>query len=145
MAIQLALAYCAVNAPSCAAIGTALARTAVATVGLLTGVFLAKKIEETAESYPETEVGNSVESCPGGPPPSKKDCVTAKKLLKEYKRLPGKVSNKDLDPKEIERLDRLRASGYITSNDLPGKLQRKFPGTLQGKTLKEILSLCKRK
>jgi len=146
MAVHLAPAYCAINPSLCAAIGTALVRAAVATTGFLTGLLLSEKIKDAAEPYSETEeVDNVIQSCPGGPPPSKKDCNTAKKLLKEYRRLPGKGGGRDLDKATIARLDRLRASGDITSYDLPGGFQRIFPGTLQGKTLKEILSLCKRK
>lgn len=149
MALQFAAAYCAVNAPSCAAIGAALVRAVVATAGFLTGVLLSKKIQDTAESYPDTEVSSGIQSCPGGRPPSKKDCTTAKKLLKEYKRLSkkgfGKGSKKGPSKEEIERLNRLRASGDITSYDLPGSLGREFPGTLRGMRLEDIINLCNRR
>jgi len=72
--------------------------------------------------------------------PSKADCNTAIKLLTQYRRLMDKKTTPNAEA--MEQLDALRDSGEITSYNLPGGIQKKFPGSLKGKTLKEIRKLC---
>lgn len=66
------------------------------------------------------------------------------KLLSEYERLYEKLTRRPLPRKLREQLDRKRRDGTITSRDLPGTLQRVFPGELAGYTLAQIRALCGR-
>jgi len=75
--------------------------------------------------------------------PSKKACSTAIKLLTDYARVYEKVKKRPMPRKVEEQLDAKREAGTITSNDLPGSIQRNFPGELEGYTLDEIRALCK--
>ncbi len=74
--------------------------------------------------------------------PSKQDCNKAIKILTQYQRL-AKDRNVKLSPQRIAELNRKRDAGTITSNDLPGTLQREFPGQFNGMTLNEICRLCR--
>lgn len=74
--------------------------------------------------------------------PSKKACMTAQKLLKEYARIYEKVVRKPMPRKLKERLDRKQKDGTITSADLPKPVRDKFPGELAGYTLDQIKALC---
>ena len=74
--------------------------------------------------------------------PSKADCTKAIKLLTQYERL-MKEQQKKPQPKLIEKLNKLRESGEITSYNLSGTIQSEFPGSLKGKTLNEIRKLCR--
>lgn len=73
--------------------------------------------------------------------PTPQECATAHKLLTDYKRLCQKLGI-HLSPNRLRELDRKRQEGTITSDDLPGQLQRESPGILMGKTLDEINRLC---
>lgn len=74
--------------------------------------------------------------------PSKAACSKALKLMKEVDRLEQKA-NKNLNPKRLAELKQKLKDGTLTSDDLPGTLQREFPGELKGLTIKEIQALCK--
>ena len=74
--------------------------------------------------------------------PSKDACQKAIKLLEQYERLAQKYGS-NLTPKRIDELNRKRDAGTITSNDLPGAMQREFPGEFAGMTLNEIREACK--
>lgn len=73
--------------------------------------------------------------------PSKADCNKTIKLLTDYKRLYEKAGGRPTR-QQIERWNALREAETITSNDLPGSIQREFPGSLRGLTLREIRELC---
>jgi hypothetical protein len=75
-------------------------------------------------------------------PPSRAACSKAIKLLTDYARLYEKVNRRPMPRKLREELDSKRAAGTITSNDLPGSLQREFPGELKGLRLDEIRQRC---
>jgi hypothetical protein len=62
-------------------------------------------------------------------------------LLTDYIRLYEKAGGKPT-PKQIQKWNALRDAETITINDLPGSLQREFPGSLRGLTLAEIRKLC---
>ncbi len=74
-------------------------------------------------------------------PPSKKDCSTAIKILSEPFRLAEKLG---INLSEARKLDLRRKINdmTITSHDLPGKLQKNFPGNFQGKSLKQVRAEC---
>ena len=74
--------------------------------------------------------------------PSRAACSKAIKLLTDYARLYEKVNRRPMPRKLREELDRKRAAGTISSNDLPGSLQREFPGELKGLRLDEIRERC---
>jgi hypothetical protein len=74
--------------------------------------------------------------------PSRATCSKAIKLLTDYARLYEKVNRRPMPRKLREELDRKRAAGTISSNDLPGSLQREFPGELRGLKLDEIRRRC---
>lgn len=77
---------------------------------------------------------------PTPPPPDL--CKTAIKILTQYERLAEKLGLK-LPASRIEDLNRLRDSGQITINHLPGSLKEKFPmGTFGDMTLNAIRALC---
>lgn len=74
--------------------------------------------------------------------PSKKECKTAIKILKSYKRL-AEVRGLNLSPERLEELNCLREAGTMTINDLPATLHREFPkGVFGTMTLGEIRELC---
>jgi len=74
--------------------------------------------------------------------PSKAVCSKAVKLLTQYKRLYQKINRRPMPKKLQEELDKKREAGTITSDDLPGGLQREFPGELKGLSLDEIRQRC---
>jgi hypothetical protein len=74
----------------------------------------------------------------------KKDCSKAHKLLTDYDRLMQK-QGKNLSPQKLEELNKLRNLGTITSNHLPGSLQREFPARFQEMKLKEVNEECGKK
>ena len=73
--------------------------------------------------------------------PTRQECNTAIKLLKQYARLAGKYQLQ-LPPNRLRDLDDKRDAGIITSDDLPARLRREFPGSFIGKTLKDIEVWC---
>jgi hypothetical protein len=75
--------------------------------------------------------------------PSVSDCNQAIKLLTQYERLAQKLGV-NLTPKRIQELNQKRDAGTIKSSDLPGTIQRQFPGIFAGKTLSEIRQICNR-
>lgn len=75
-------------------------------------------------------------------PATAQDCTKAIKLLKQVLRLSQKLGKK-LTPERVQDLRRKISDGTITSNDLPGDIQQEFPPSLRGKTLNEIIELCK--
>lgn len=77
--------------------------------------------------------------------PSRAACSKAIKLLTDYARVYEKVNQRPMPRKLREGLDRKRAAGTISSNDLPGSLQREFPGELKGLRLDEIRQRCSAK
>jgi RHS repeat-associated protein len=89
---------------------------------------------------PYTQPNTSNPFC--GAKPSQKDCQKAQKLLKEYERLAQKQGSK-IAPDRLKKLNAKRDDGTITSDDLPGSLQREFPGIFKGKTLRDIEGICK--
>ncbi|BAZ31783.1 hypothetical protein NIES4074_42560 [Cylindrospermum sp. NIES-4074] len=122
-------AAAAIEAAAWCAIGGAIAEEALT---LLVKQVLQSRRARQVESEGEDESEEK---------PSKKDCNTAKKLLRDYERLAEKIGSK-LTPKRIGELNEKRDAGIITSYDLPGGIQKEFPGKLKGKTLKEIEQLC---
>ena len=68
-------------------------------------------------------------------------CRTAIKLLREYERLANKLG-KQIPPARLAELDRKRDAGTITSADLPGWAQVRFPGEFDGTTLDDIRTTC---
>ena len=65
-------------------------------------------------------------------------------MLTDYERLAEKLG-KRLSGDRLRRLDALRDAGQITSNDLPGSMQREFPPQLAGETLAQIRAKCGKK
>ena len=49
---------------------------------------------------------------------------------------------REVDPKRLAALDQNRDNGTIRTDDLPGSLQREFPGEFKGKSLDEIRRQC---
>lgn len=92
-----------------------------------------------------SETGEPAETGEGGQrPPSNSDCDKAIKLLEQYERLAAKLGTQ-LPPARIAHLNAMRDSGQIRGSDLPGRLQREWPGgQFDGKTLDEIRALCGR-
>lgn len=68
-------------------------------------------------------------------------CRKAVKLLTEYERLCGTMGMK-IPRGKLRLLDEKREAAEITSHDLPGALQREFPGQFASLTLKEIRTAC---
>src|SRR5262245_53904291 len=77
----------------------------------------------------------------GDDKPDPAACHKALKLLKQYKRLMEDMGKK-INDKTLQRLNRLRNTGEITSNDLPGALQNKFPPQFKGWKLRDVLKKC---
>ena len=73
--------------------------------------------------------------------PDGANCHKAIKLLRDYERLMKKYGQ-PLPRKRVQVLDGLRDAGTITSNHLPAKLRREFPGEFAGMTLDAILRKC---
>ena len=71
-----------------------------------------------------------------------KACQKATKLLTAYEIIFNDLTGKYLSPKEIARLNSKRDAGTIINNDLPGRLNRAFPGESDGKTLDQIREEC---
>lgn len=74
---------------------------------------------------------------------SKESCKKVKKLMVQVGRLGEKTSG-NLSAKKIVQLKKKLADGSLTWSDLPGLLQRNFPGELKGLTWSEIKDRCKR-
>lgn len=75
--------------------------------------------------------------------PPKAVCNKAIKLLKDAVRLLEKHGRR-ISEKQKAELRRKIQDGTISSYDLPGIIQRQFPGEFEGKTLREIEKLCGR-
>jgi hypothetical protein len=73
---------------------------------------------------------------------NKADCNTAKKLLKEVIRLAEKFGINLPDSRKKLLTEKIN-NGTITSDDLPGSIQNKFPSKFKGKSLSEIEKICK--
>ena len=73
--------------------------------------------------------------------PTHAECQSTIKLLTQYERLVEKFGVR-LSPGRVQELDRLRDSGEIRKSDLPGTLQREFPGIFDNMTLLEIRQAC---
>jgi hypothetical protein len=74
------------------------------------------------------------------PPPA--DCHKAIKLLERYERLMSERGSQ-LPADRLAALDAARDAGTITSAQLPGTLQREWPGgVFDGKTLDQIRRMC---
>jgi RHS repeat-associated protein len=69
-------------------------------------------------------------------------CQTAIKLLEQYERLAAKYNIK-INEARLKQLNAKRDAGTITCEDLPGGLQREFPGEFKGMTLAEIRIKCR--
>jgi len=69
------------------------------------------------------------------------DCQAAIKILTQYERLANKLGIR-LSPTRIRQLDRKRANRTISTDDLPAKLRRKFPGYFKGRSLRDIAQQC---
>ena len=74
---------------------------------------------------------------------SKECCKKAKKLMVQVERLGEKTSG-NLSTKKIAQLREKLTDGSLIWSDLPGLLQRNFPGELKGLTWSEIKDRCKR-
>ncbi|MFR9750968.1 hypothetical protein ACL02S_08020 [Nocardia sp. 004] len=73
--------------------------------------------------------------------PSKDSCSKAMKLFKEAPRLLAKNKGKS-DRAKMNNLKAKVDNGSATSYDLPGSIQREFPGEFKGKTISEIKREC---
>lgn len=85
--------------------------------------------------------GSAIGVDDAGRPPTKAECSKAYKLLTAFERLAQKKGKK-LSPKKLKELRRKRDDGTITSEDLPGFLQREFPGVLEGFSLAALIKMC---
>jgi hypothetical protein len=90
-----------------------------------------------------TRAAERAEPTTGTPTPPPPDlCRTAIKILTQFERLAQKYGL-NLSPRRIEELNRLRDSGQITINHIPGSLRDPFPlGTFGEMTLAAIRLLC---
>jgi hypothetical protein len=99
-------------------------------------------IERKPKSVPverEVQVG---EGSGGNQRPPRDQCITAIKLLTQYKRLAEKYGIK-LSNNRITEMNALRDTGTITVNNIPASLNRKFPiGTFGNMTLETIRKMC---
>ena len=78
----------------------------------------------------------------GNQRPPRDLCNKAIKILTQYERLAQKFGV-NIGNKRIAELNRLRDTGQITINDIPGSLRGEFPtGTFGNITLKQVRNMC---
>jgi hypothetical protein len=73
---------------------------------------------------------------------SKKDLNTAKKLMTNYKRLANEY-NINIPQAKLDELNEKMNNQTIKPSDLPAKIKRKIPASLENMTLAEVNKLRK--
>lgn len=135
VAAQAAARQAAARAATAAKPATATATTAGVGVGTGVAAGIGASLKDTPRA---AEPGAEP---PGPPPPDV--CRTAIKILTQYERL-AKKFGLNLPASRLNELNRLRDTGTITINHVPGTLRGEFPlGIFGDRTLDAIRAMCR--